>query len=265
MVSRIHGQLSVFFIMTFIAATFFYLNPLEYILVLLPGLTVILSLLIPAEKTPLRFSQLVNITITLLFTLSISITVYRMRFRQFLDHLIIESQNRELRRLGGMDGLTGIANRRQLDEMMESDWPRIRGEKRLVSVIMIDVDHFKRYNDSLGHPAGDECLKKIADAITGSLMRNQDYAGRYGGEEFLVVLPDTDKKGAIAVADRITDSIEALRLVHPDTPCGLVTVSQGIATADTEGGTRPEALVALADKALYRAKENGRNRTEIAV
>ena len=128
-------------------------------------------------------------------------------------------------------------------------------------MIMIDLDHFKGYNDLFGHPAGDDCLRNVASAIRGALLRPGDFAARYGGEELAVLLPATDFTGAEMVAGQIAQAVRALRLPHPATPAGIVTVSCGVAVYDPETDAHdPVKLVSRADQALYRAKLGGRNR-----
>lgn len=161
------------------------------------------------------------------------------------------------------DSLTGIANRRYFDENIEKIWHHCFQEQEPLALIMIDIDLFKNYNDYYGHQAGDECLKKIARGIKTALLRQEDIAVRYGGEEFLVILPRTEAKGAVEVAERIKQTILALRIKHEDSNVEkVVTVSQGIVVMNHEHGSIYEGLV-QADHLLYRAKKNGRNRIEI--
>ncbi|WP_229482973.1 diguanylate cyclase [Massilia horti] len=181
-----------------------------------------------------------------------------LRLRESQEEL--ERANVELRRLAALDGLTGIANRRRFDEVLDGEWMRARRAKKPISLMMCDVDHFKLYNDSLGHQAGDLCLKKVAAVLTGQLKRPADLAARYGGEEFVIVLPDTTLDGALQVAHACRAQLEQLALEHPGAKSGIVTMSVGVASMAPAAHNRPEELVALADKALYAAKEGGRNR-----
>ena len=165
-----------------------------------------------------------------------------------------------LEALAQLDGLTGLANRRALDERLDRECRRAKREGSSISVLMIDIDHFKQFNDALGHQAGDECLRQIASLIKGEMRRPGDFAARYGGEEFAVLLPGAGVDGARVVADRIHTAAGACAIPHPTSgPPNIVTMSIGIADAvDPE----PETLLAEADAGLYRAKRGGRNRTE---
>ena len=174
----------------------------------------------------------------------------------------LEKRNEELQRLSSLDGLTGIANRRRFDEFLDIEWRRAsrEGKATEISLILIDIDFFKLFNDTYGHQAGDECLKSVAGALAGSLHRATDLAARYGGEEFVVVLVDTPAEGALVVANNIRDAVKELALVHKASEVAeSVTVSMGVATLVTEDGSSQENLIANADAALYQAKENGRN------
>nr|WP_229503745.1 diguanylate cyclase [Massilia putida] len=172
--------------------------------------------------------------------------------------------NEELRRLAALDGLTGIANRRRFDEALHVEWQRGRRQGSPLALLLCDVDHFKLYNDHLGHPAGDLCLKKTAAVLTGQLKRPADLAARYGGEEFVLLLPDTDLAGALRVGDACRAGLEQLALPHPGAPCGFVTMSMGVAAIVPGTGETIEDLVAWADAALYEAKRSGRNRVHAA-
>ena len=168
--------------------------------------------------------------------------------------------NEELRRLAALDGLTGIANRRRFDDALQAEWQRGRRNGSPLALLLCDVDHFKLYNDSLGHPAGDLCLKKVAAVLTAQLKRPADLAARYGGEEFAILLPDTDRAGATVLGEACRAALGGLALPHPAAGGCLVTLSIGVASAlPAEGGT-PDALLAAADEALYDAKRAGRDR-----
>jgi diguanylate cyclase (GGDEF)-like protein len=167
----------------------------------------------------------------------------------------------ELERLASHDGLTGVVNRRGFDEKLHTEWSRSCREALPMALIMIDVDHFKRFNDNYGHQAGDECLKKIAAALMQSVLRPFDVVARYGGEEFAVILPSIDEVGASQVAQRILQTVTALAIPHSGAEDGQhVTVSLGVAAAQSLQGMHCEQLIAAADRALYQAKHTGRNR-----
>ena len=173
--------------------------------------------------------------------------------------------NAELQRISFLDGLTGIANRRYFDEFLEREWQRSKRDNTSLALIMLDVDYFKNYNDTYGHIVGDECLKIIADILKTTIKRSTDLVVRYGGEEFAIVLPDTNVQGARMVGERIRSSIEKLGIQHKTSPInGIVTASLGIAVAVTAKDTLPIKIVAAADEALYQAKQSGRNQVKVA-
>ncbi len=173
--------------------------------------------------------------------------------------------NLQLQRLASMDGLTGIPNRRYFDERLEEEWLRAAREQGWLSLIMVDIDHFKQYNDVYGHLDGDECLKKVADAISGAVVRPSDVVARFGGEEFVMILPGTDASGAEFIAEKARKAVEALAIPHTgSTTSEFVTISLGVATTVPASEVSSNSLLAEADKALYTAKESGRNRVEVA-
>ncbi|NET27358.1 PleD family two-component system response regulator [Okeania sp. SIO1I7] len=178
----------------------------------------------------------------------------------------LEKANQELERLASLDSLTMIANRRNFEKFIESEWKRSHKNGLPLSIIMCDVDFFKAYNDTYGHQAGDTCLKKIADLIVQNVNRSPDLVARYGGEEFVVVLPETDLQGAVYVAEKICKSIKDAAIVHQGSKISnCVTVSCGVATRtslswNTDFNSQPSDLIKEADSALYEAKSQGRNR-----
>jgi diguanylate cyclase (GGDEF)-like protein len=167
---------------------------------------------------------------------------------------------RELAELAATDGLTGLANRRRLDAIFKQEWARSIRSERPISVLMIDVDHFKAFNDRHGHHGGDIALRNVAKTLEASIRRPGDVAARYGGEEFLVVLPETDLTGARLLAEQIRQAIEALPPLSEDGH--PITVSIGAASARPEAGDQQARLFSEADQALYHAKSRGRNRVE---
>ncbi|AVT16148.1 sensor domain-containing diguanylate cyclase [Paracidovorax avenae] len=162
------------------------------------------------------------------------------------------------------DGLTGVHNRRAYDRRIREVMAQCRRYQRPVSVVMFDVDFFKRYNDALGHPEGDECLRRVANALAGSIRRPGDFIARYGGEEFAIVLPETDAPGALQVAQAARSAVSALHLPHPGSPFRHVTVSGGVACSPGQEPETPEELLGRADTALYEAKQQGRDRIVVA-
>ena len=169
--------------------------------------------------------------------------------------------NAELEALSQLDSLTQIYNRRTFNEMAQQQWAHAKRHQQPISALMIDVDHFKLFNDHYGHPAGDACLKKVSHAIKSCIHRSSDILGRYGGEEFVVLLPETDAKGALRVAESISEALAQLALRHDVSPtASYVTASIGGATCLRTTGHDLEELIKNADRALYKAKRTGRNR-----
>ena len=180
----------------------------------------------------------------------------------------LEIANSKLEKLATLDGLTNMANRRRFTEFLAQEWQRSRRTQTPLSLLMMDVDYFKFYNDTYGHQGGDECLQQVAAVLRETAHRSTDLAARYGGEEFVVVLTDTDKEGALVVAETIRAQVEALKILHNASKVNpYVTLSIGVATIIPDRKTDTNDLIAAADHSLYRAKENGRNRcwTEVEV
>ena len=159
------------------------------------------------------------------------------------------------------DALTGIPNRRRFDVQLSQEWERGLRTGKPLSMILMDIDHFKRFNDSLGHPAGDACLQRVAGVLLKSMLRAFDFTARYGGEEFACILAETDAKGALAVAQRIAANMTAARILHPDSPVSpQVTLSMGVTTMVPSRTRTANDLTLEADSCLYVAKGSGRNR-----
>jgi diguanylate cyclase (GGDEF)-like protein len=171
--------------------------------------------------------------------------------------------NLELASLSRTDGLTQLANRRCFDEAFGNEWHRARRHGAGLSLLLVDLDGFKSYNDHYGHPAGDECLRQVAAVLRRGVHRPGDLVARYGGEEFIVILPQTDEHGARVVAESLRQAVEDLELPHARSPVGdHVTVSIGSGTLYPAEGLDKQTLMGMADSALYRAKRTGRNRVE---
>lgn len=171
----------------------------------------------------------------------------------------LQRDNIGLQQLAHTDKLTQLANRRRFDDTLEHELQRAQRGNTPLSLILLDVDFFKKYNDRYGHPAGDACLQAVARVLAAQAGRNDDLAARYGGEEFAVILPHTDVAGALAVAERIRAGVQAIGLRHEDAPLGVVTASLGVAALVRQDAGVAE-LLARADRHLYLAKEAGRNR-----
>jgi diguanylate cyclase (GGDEF)-like protein len=192
--------------------------------------------------------------------------------RRVRTHLTLKSQSDELRRLASVDGLTHLANRRAFDTTLDQEWRRSMRTGQVLSLALIDVDHFKKYNDHYGHIAGDECLRTVADAIRTAAKRSGDLVARYGGEEFALVLPGAGQEVASSLGARVLASVVARQMPHAASLVApFVTISMGMATitfenidlADILGGVvqkQMELAVGVADTALYQSKSTGRNR-----
>ena len=171
----------------------------------------------------------------------------------------LNAANKELQRLSTTDGLTGIANRRLFDHLSVREWRRCERMKKPMALVMVDVDFFKKFNDTYGHQAGDECLKAVAAQVARAAPRASDLAARYGGEEFVLVLGETTIDGAKWVANNIRQRVQDLQMPHIASNIGHVSVSCGVASVLPLEGQEFDTLLKLADEALYKAKEQGRN------
>jgi two-component system, cell cycle response regulator len=188
-----------------------------------------------------------------------SLTVRDITERKQME-LELQIANRELRLLANLDGLTKIANRRCFDGTLQHTWQRLGRTEQPLSLLMLDVDFFKSYNDIYGHQQGDECLTRVAQTIQKVVVRPADLAARYGGEEFVIILPETTKTGAMTVAEAIRNAVLALAIPHQGSDSSpYVTVSIGICCLIPVVEFSPDYLINLADHALYSAKQQGRN------
>src|SRR4028119_996274 len=173
----------------------------------------------------------------------------------------LQKANQQLQRLATLDSLTQVANRRRFDECLSLAWRISVREQLPLSLLLCDVDFFKRYNDSKGHQAGDECLQQVAQAMKGAVKRPADLVARYGGEEFAVILPNTPGEGALTVAQQIRSLVRTLAVIHPQSSISeYVTLSVGVSCTIPTQQSSPEELIAAADRALYQAKGSGRDR-----
>jgi diguanylate cyclase (GGDEF)-like protein len=175
-------------------------------------------------------------------------------------HSGLAAANVRLEELSRSDDLTGIANRRRLQSQLKIEWDRALAEERPLAFVLLDLDHFKRLNDTRGHGEGDLCLQRVAHFLDVTVSASGGLVARYGGEEFAVLLPGLDLAGAEHAAERLRRGIEALNLRHEAAPSGRITASFGVASLVPQSDERPESLVEDADLALYRAKSEGRNR-----
>jgi diguanylate cyclase (GGDEF)-like protein len=173
------------------------------------------------------------------------------------------SLQKELEELSFKDGLTGIANRRMFDSVMDMEWTNGRRNHQPLSLIILDIDYFKQYNDHYGHIKGDDCLRLVAKTLSGAATRSKDFLARLGGEEFVLVLPETGDTAAKKIAGRCRDLIAKRRIPHEKSEVGeILTISLGVGTVIPSRNIEPMAFVEMVDKLLYKAKENGRDRAE---
>jgi diguanylate cyclase (GGDEF)-like protein len=177
--------------------------------------------------------------------------------------LALEEANRRLEQLSITDALTGLANRRRFNEALAAEWVRARRAGEPVGLALIDIDHFKLYNDHYGHQGGDSCLRAVAATMRDALRSSTDLVARYGGEEFVLLLPATDTTGTVTVAERVRAAVEALKAPHVKSGHGIVTVSIGVIAFVPTQDTTAEQLIEQADAALYEAKRSGRNRVMV--
>ena len=173
----------------------------------------------------------------------------------------LEKANAKLRRLSNLDGLTSIANRRYFDQTLENEWRRCRRNHLPLSCIMIDIDDFKKFNDTFGHLEGDQCLKMVARSLENVIQRSSDTLARYGGEEFIILLPESTSDTAQQAALKIKAELKALQRSHPEGK--TVTISQGVSTLIPNQNYQPSNLLLQADSALYQAKNEGKNRVVV--
>lgn len=196
----------------------------------------------------------------------INTQLVQLNGREYLIGLSRDNSERlqleaRLQRLSQLDGLTGLYNRRFFDQQLQGEWRRLRRIGASLTLLMLDIDHFKTFNDALGHLAGDDALRKVGAALQDCLQREGDVACRYGGEEFAIILANTGLEGGEHVAARVHELIAALHIAHPGSPLGRLTLSIGLAVAEPLSEEQAASLVAHSDQALYRAKHEGRNRT----
>lgn len=224
-------------------------------------------MMVPAFNPRLILPITMLIGATMVFTLMANYALERDERRQYLlsmrrKHLLqdLGEVQQRLQQLSRMDTLTGLFNRRHFQQYLEQTWQRALYDQAPVAVLMLDVDHFKQYNDRYGHPVGDQCLMQVAHAMQDSLRRPGDLVARYGGEEFIAVLPGADKETAHQAAERIREAIIKLGIPHEASATApVVTTSIGVVSCRAREGVQEQDLIAAADSALYKAKQAGRN------
>ncbi len=224
---------------------------------------------LPALHQALWFRSLLAALLVAVALLAFRLKTVQLRRRQAELEKVVADRTDELRKanerlsaLSLTDSTTGIANRRRFEEAFAAEWQRALRNGSAVSVVMADLDHFKPYNDALGHPEGDRCLAEVARVLERAARRGGDLAARYGGEEFVLLLSGTDRDAALVIAEAVRRAVEELRIPHPAGIGPFVTASFGVATAVPGRDDDRQRLVAAADEALYRAKHGGRNRVE---
>jgi len=187
-----------------------------------------------------------------------SLSIVRARVR---THLELKRYRDDLERQSMTDGLTGIPNRRHLEGFLDLLWSQALRLSGPIAVILMDLDHFKAFNDHYGHLAGDDCLRQVAQTLERCTQRKTDLMARFGGEEFVCILPGTDQEGAALVAEQLRGAVEALAIPHAASGASdRVTISLGLAGCVPCGDDKPDLLLERADRALYEAKKQGRNR-----
>ncbi|PHM09884.1 PAS domain S-box protein [Nostoc sp. 'Peltigera malacea cyanobiont' DB3992] len=214
------------------------------------------GLLIAHQCTAPRYWQAFEVNLLQQLASQVAIAIH-----QSVLYQQVQAANEELQRLATLDGLTQIANRRRFDQYLESEWQRLKREQLSLSLILLDVDFFKLYNDTYGHLGGDDCLRQLASALKNIVKRPADLVARYGGEEFAIILPNTEIQGAIYVAQTIRQAVRDLAIPHTQSRvCDRVTVSLGVVSIVPNSEISPPDLINAADKALYVAKQQGRDR-----
>ena len=263
------GITSAYLIAVLVSATFLYLDWKKSILIYTTAWTVLTVMIWTFQPDWIvAFSGFLNGTFITILAISISRIIYANQVQDFISKRLIEKQkenlastNKILERMSYLDGLTNITNRRFFDEFLARELRRAARESFSISLVMLDIDKFKQYNDTFGHQAGDNVLVQVAEVLSKSIKRPGDIAARYGGEEFAIVLTNTDLEGANCVAESVRKSIENLNIENPHSPTNKLTVSCGLACMQPNNDQEsPTIIIASADKALYEAKKAGGNK-----
>lgn len=225
----------------------------------LDGLADMPVMFLTGDHDPITEERGINAGARDFVTKPFSAAVLRARVRTHID---LKRKTDQLKAMATRDGLTGVFNRRHFDTLLNDEWARMTRIRQPLSLLMADIDHFKNLNDSYGHQFGDDVLREVAQEIQNCIRRPGDHVGRYGGEEFGIILPSTDLSGARTVAETIRRHVHALSFELSGQPAITVSISLGCASFVPSIATTPATLVTAADRLLYRAKENGRNRVE---
>lgn len=261
------GIASSYLMAVLISASFFYISWPKGIIIFTVAWAV-MSIMVWSFQYDwvVAFSAFLNGSFVTIMAIFLSRVIYVTRVREYFSQRMIELQqeklahsNNILKRLSYMDFLTDIPNRRFFDEFIAREWKRALREQEMLSLIMVDIDQFKMYNDTFGHQAGDDILLQVATALGSTVKRPGDLIARYGGEEFAVVLPKTALPGARQLSEHMRQAVEGLNISHPSSPGSRLTISLGLATMQPGGEDLLGDFINAADKALYEAKEAGGN------
>ncbi len=254
------GYTFLFIINCMLTAAFLCLSLKEIVLIMLPSILYLGWVVITNEHSQLIFlGNVMNILSTVVFSLAICSRAYDRQKHLFHSNLMIYAHNQMLLNLAELDGLTQLPNRRKFDQVLDISWTHCHREGTPLSLIMLDVDLFKHYNDTYGHLAGDYCLKKIAEVLKRVVHRESDLVARYGGEEFVVLLPMTAQSGALQLAEEIRSELYDEKILHEGVPFAFITLSLGVSTVTDYTTLTRESLIHQADQALYKSKVSGRN------
>ncbi|WBW97149.1 GGDEF domain-containing protein [Oceanirhabdus sp. W0125-5] len=256
-----YGQTVVYIAGVIFVAIATYLEPIFVLAIFIFVHTIFIVCLFYIQKSDtILFGNFINTSTIIVVSWYISRKQFKNRISQFNNRKIIEQQNKELERLSYTDSLTGSYNRYKFDEVIENTWEDSLVHRKPISMILLDIDYFKQYNDNYGHPAGDECLKQVAKAISQYAKKISAIASRYGGEEFAIVLPNTNKEQVFSFAEEIRKRIEDLAIPHEYSSVSKhITVSLGTYTVVPTDKLAIKKFIYMADKALYKAKGTNRN------
>lgn len=254
----------VYIVMVLLVGAFLFLDSASFMIIVVPGLVTLYVGLFSKTVEPSRLiAVLVNITALHFFAGVIAMFNLKMKESQFESDRTMTRLNNELKALSELDGLTGLPNRRKIDDTIEF-WKAVFARKPdALAIILIDVDFFRDYNEAQGHLAGDDVLKTIASLITNCLYREADFVGRYSGEEFILILPGITRLGAFTIAERIRLAVQDARIIYEGKQSKMVTVSIGAAFSEMCSREAFEPLTKLADSSLSDAKNSGRNNVVI--
>jgi len=254
------GYTFLFIINILLTSTLLYLTFFEIFCVVAPSFVIFFIAIFDSRLGhSLNMESIINIVAVSIFALAVSQMNFFSELAKFKLQRIVSEQNVELRSMAEVDELTGIANRRKINQYFTFVRNNAQRTGVAIALIMLDIDFFKAYNDTYGHPKGDQCLREIVRIGANVLQRQADFLGRYGGEEFLIILADTTEADAQALAEKIRLAVFDADLQHQAVPLGRVTVSMGVAVQLPGQDLTAEELISQADAAMYQAKENGRN------